>query len=295
MDVRRTERRTGGKDLFFLPITLNRPVMVFRRILLEGCVRSIPADKLHSAIQVFYESSAAFHPIPVVMIDNGIQCFDGRLMNMAANGSVQTHCMNLPGNLEFEAFDVGQNGLHRILDCSGQGPFRLNPDPRQTDVKGPVQPDKEVVSLVPEMNKERRAADQRIEPVPVKNQKRSTVGRFVNDFFQNVNIPEGRKRIVEKEIERFPHGVMIPFEIDHPCSMAGFPEDFLDDCIMGFRPIPGSFHRPEVDNVSDQKKGLRFGVPEKMEQSFGLAPPCSEVNVRNPDCPVFQGRLPVRR
>jgi hypothetical protein len=295
MDFRRTERRAGCKDFLFLPVTRGRHVMICRRILFEGCVRPVPADELHSPVRVFDESSAAFHPISVIMVDTGVQCFDGRLMDMAANGSVQTPGPNLPGDLEFEAFNVGQNGLHRTLDCFGKRPFRLNPDPRQADMKDPVQPDKEVVSLVPEMNEERRAADQRIEPVPVKNQKTSAVGRLVNGLFQNVNVPEGRKRVVEKKIEHFPHGVVIPFQIDHPCSVAGLPEDFLEDGIMGFRPIPGSLHRPEVDNVSDQEKSLRFGVAEKMEQSFGLAPPCSEVNVRNPDCPVFQGRLLVRR
>ena len=216
-------------------------------------------------------------------------------MDMSANGSVQAHRTNFPGNLEFEAFDIGQHGLHRTFDRSRQGPFRSNPDPRQKGVEDPVQPDEKVVSLVPEMNKERRAADERIEPVPVENQKTSSVRCFVNGFFQNLNVPKGGKGVVEEKIETFSHGIVIAFEIDHPGSAAGFPENFLDDRIMVFRPIPGSLHRPEVNNIADQKKSLRFGVPEKMEQSVGLATPCSEMDVRNPDCPVFQGRLLMRR
>ena len=84
-------------------------------------------------------------------------------------------------------------------------------------------------------------------------------------------------------------------ESDDTRSMACFPEYFLDNGVVAFRPVPRPLHRPEVKDVPDQKKGVRFGGPEKVEQTLGLTTSRSEMNVRNPDRPVLQGSLLVER
>jgi hypothetical protein len=109
----------------------------------------------------------------------------------------------------------------------------------------------------------------------------------VDPFPGDLEIPEMDRPPLEDFVEKGTDGVMIPLEIDHLGSVAGLPEDLLDDGAVGLGPEPGAFQLPEVQDVPHEIEGLALGLPQKIQKKIDPAVPGSEVHVRDEDRPVM--------
>jgi hypothetical protein len=73
---------------------------------------------------------------------------------------------------------------------------------------------------------------------------------------------------------------------NHPVSLARTSQQFLNHIVVGLWPKPPAAQLPAIDDVPDQVEVLARVVPEKVQQSIGLAPWSAKVQVRDEYGPV---------
>jgi len=76
--------------------------------------------------------------------------------------------------------------------------------------------------------------------------------------------------------------VVVPGDIDDAGAFAGFAEEFLDDVVMGLRPVNSAPHLPDIDQVADDVESFEFVGSKEFEKSGGVAGAGAEMNVGDP-------------
>ena len=112
------------------------------------------------------------------------------------------------------------------------------------------------------------------------NQETPAIGGLVDRVPHDEDVSEA---VADEVPRRF---IMIAGHVDDLHALAGQPQDLLHHIIVGLGPIPAVPELPTVDDVAHQVEGVEFGGLYEIEQEFGLAPLCAEVDVRNEDRPV---------
>src|SRR5262249_55200459 len=109
-----------------------------------------------------------------------------------------------------------------------------------------IEPDSKVVSLVPQKSEPARVADNHIEQIAVNDQVTPAVGRTMHDASDDFNPAEvGPIEVTQKF-------VVVTRDIDDPRAFARLAQDFLDDVVVGLRPVPAGLELPAVDDVADE-------------------------------------------
>ena len=88
--------------------------------------------------------------------------------------------------------------------------------------------------------------------------------------------------------------VVIAGDIDDGGAFARLAQQFLHHRIVGGGPVPRAFQPPTVDDVADEIDGFSIIVAQEVEQQFGFAARCAEMDVgeekRAVLCAVFRAR-----
>ena len=89
------------------------------------------------------------------------------------------------------------------------------------------------------------------------------------------------------------HLVVITRDIDDARAFACFAQNFLNDVVMGLRPVTAAAHRPDVDQVADYVEVLKLVISKKVEQDAGVRAASAEMHVGNPGSahPFYSGRF----
>ena len=89
------------------------------------------------------------------------------------------------------------------------------------------------------------------------------------------------------------HLVVITRDVDDARALSGFAQDFLNDVVMGLRPVTAAAHRPDVDQIADDVEVLKLVISKKVDQHTGVRAASAEMHVGNPGSahPFYSGHL----
>jgi len=113
--------------------------------------------------------------------------------------------------------------------------------------------------------------------IAVNEQETPTIGGFVDEFVDHLDLAENDAAVVAQ------HLVVIARDEDHAVAMPCPAQQFLDDRVLRLRPVDTAAHRPEVDDVADQKSLLGGVFAQEIEESVRLARPRAKVDVGEKD------------
>ncbi len=117
-------------------------------------------------------------------------------------------------------------------------------------------------------------AHHNVELVAMDDQEPPAVGGLVDDMVHHFDPAELHAQEFAGEF------VVIARNEHHAGALAHLAQQFLDDVVMGLRPIPARFEPPAVENVADEEEFVGLVVFEKIQQQFGLASACAKMNIR---------------
>lgn len=112
-----------------------------------------------------------------------------------------------------------------------------------------------------------------VEFVAVDQVESTAVGDDVDRFILDPYVAECGSAIVS---QRF---VVVSRDDDYLLAVSGGPQKFLHDDVLRSSPVDTSAHRPEVDDVPNEKGQLWGMLAKRIEKPVGLAGAASEVNV----------------
>ena len=111
----------------------------------------------------------------------------------------------------------------------------------------------------------------------MEDEKSSPVGgRVIGPAF-NVDISEAQAEKLAHEL------IVIAGNVYDPRPVTRLFQDFLDDRVVRFRPVPAAGECPPIDNIPDEEKRLATGVFEERKHTLGLATPGTEMDIGYPD------------
>ena len=113
-----------------------------------------------------------------------------------------------------------------------------------------------------------------VELVAMDEQKAPAVRRFMNQLIDHFDIAENDAAILAQ------HLVVVAGNEHHPVAMPGPAQQFLDDGVLGLRPVDAPAHRPEIDDVADQIGLFSRMFAQEIEESVRLARPRAKVDIR---------------
>ena len=103
-----------------------------------------------------------------------------------------------------------------------------------------------------------------IELVAVDQQKTASVGGFMHQFVDHLDVTEDGAAVVAQRL------VMIARDEHDALALPRPAQQFLDHCVLRLRPADAAAHRPEIDDVADQE-GLFGGMlAQEIEETIGL-------------------------
>ena len=73
--------------------------------------------------------------------------------------------------------------------------------------------------------------------------------------------------------------IVVAGYINHTTPFARFAQEFLNHVVMCLGPIPAAAQLPAIDDVTHQVQVIAGVFFEKVQQSIGLAPRCTQVQV----------------
>src|SRR5439155_4695861 len=82
-----------------------------------------PVENLKTAIQVLYQGRAAFDPVAIVAIENGIEPADFRLVDVTADDAIHAAPTRLLRDRRLEIIDIAQRVLDPALDVGRKRPI----------------------------------------------------------------------------------------------------------------------------------------------------------------------------
>ena len=239
----------------------------------------LPFDDLEFALPGFYQGRQALHPVTVVAVQHAVDVLDLRLVDMATDHAVEPALARRACHGIFERGHEVHRILGLVLQVLRQRPVTQT-EASACAVEPVVQFQDQGVELVAQQREPFGLLHHRIVEVPVDYQQFAAVGGDVDRFVDNLDIAECE---AQKLAEHF---VVVAGDVGDAGAFARFAQHFLHDVVMRAGPVPAALELPAVDDVAYQVKPVGFVVAQEVEQIFGLAAGCSQVNIGNPDSAV---------
>ena len=72
---------------------------------------------------------------------------------------------------------------------------------------------------------------------------------------------------------------MVTGYVYNACTVVGECNNFSQHLVVTFWPEERAFHGPQVDDITDQVKGVGLGIVQEIQQIIRFAVPVPQVNV----------------
>ena len=185
---------------------------------------------------------------------------------------------------------------HRVLEIVNETDRALDPSlgiagqrPVARDAQGPAQPGQpgieshqKVVGDVAEHRYPAVMARHLIELVAMEHQVAPSVGGGMDEFADHLDVAERGVDIFAQSL------VMVARNQHHLIAVTRPAQHLLHQGVLQRRPVDGPVHRPEIDDVADQKQLLRLVLAQEVQQSFRLTAARAEVDVGEKNGAVFR-------
>ena len=204
------------------------------------------------------------------------------MVDVTADNAIGALAPRLVGKLLLERADEAD----RVLDLQ-LGPGRERPigktEPAPDAIEPVVREQRGLVGPVAEKREPAGIIDHDVELIAVDDEEPPAVRSLVDRGVHHLDAAERHAEIGAGEL------VVVAGQENHPCSLANLAQQFLDDVVMGLRPVPAAFERPAIDDVADEVDRLRIMILQKIDQKVGLAAPLAKVDIGDEQRAEFGG------
>ena len=231
------------------------------------------------AVEMFDQGRTTLDPVAVVRIDDVADRPHFGVVDMSTDHAIEAPASCHLGHRLFEIGDVADRILNPVLEIGRQRPISHSHSAAEP-VEPVVELEREVVGPVTEMGQPLGVDHHGVELIAVDHQKLAPIGGDVDHFVRDSHLAEIKFEIVAHEF------IVIAWNECDRRSFARLAQQFLNDVIVGLRPIPRPPQPPTIDHVTDEIEVLGLGIAQEIEKIFRLAAPCAQMDVGNPDRPV---------
>jgi hypothetical protein len=232
---------------------------------------------------MLYNGRAALHPVAAIEIVHAIDHAVGGMVDMSANDAMRIVAPSFSGNRVFEGTNEVDGALDAVFEVRRQRPV---PEPKVPTypVQRIIEPERELISTVAEEGQPGGRPDDHIELVSMHDDIAASVGCAMHDAPQDLYPAEMHTAEVAQAF------VVIAWNEDYMCALPSFAQEFLDDVVMGLRPVRTASHFPKINDISNEIDRVGVVVPKKVEQGRSLRRSRAEVHVRYEDGSIAPSR-----
>lgn len=237
-------------------------------------------EQLKSPGKILHQCCAALHPITAIQILYSLDAADFCPMNMAADDPVRPMLPRQLHHAFLKPCHISDRGLGILLQIrrdrpvaeaeSASDPIEVGIEDQNRLVKSGSHPLEKPVEL-----------NQAVQLMAMDHQISTAIGRYVNSMGNNLDSPHIEPGEILKEL------IVVPMHVNDPGILAILPEDFLNDGVGIFTPVPSAFQFPAINKVSDEVEILTLILTQKLEEGAGLGVTTPQVHIRNPDRAVI--------
>ena len=236
-------------------------------------------NDFETAVVVLHEGGAAFHPVPVVAVQDAVDVFDHGMMDVAADDPVGVVFAGQARDGAFVIVDERNRVLDLVLEVFRQGPVGQAKPPAD-GVEPIVQHQGGAVGVIAQDREPLGVDHHAVALVAVNDQEPLAVGGLVERVPADLNLAEGEVEVVAGEL------VVVARHVDHLGAFARLAQDFLHDIVVRLQPVPAFAQTPAIDDIADEIELVGLGVSQEVEQEFRFAAAGAEVEVGYEDGPV---------
>src|SRR4029453_217339 len=231
-----------------------------------------PGDDFDAAIVPLAHRGAAFHPVAAVDVTQPIVVVHRRGVDVAADHAIGPVALRLGREGFLERPDIIDRVLYLKL-----GPFRKRPvwraEHAAKGVENPVSREREFIGFVAEKCEPARLCHDKVEYVAVDDQVASPTEAIWNGAFHAFDAAEMRAVVAAQKL------IMIPWNVDDACTLAGLAQYLLHHVVVYLRPVPGRTQRPPLDDIADQIDRFGFVMTQKVQKLVSLTAARTQVHV----------------
>ncbi len=226
---------------------------------------------------VFDDGGAAIHPVAAIDIDHAIDRADCGAVDVAADHAVQPALAHGANQRILEVEDERNGSLDAVLGITGKGPIAGAAQQAAQARERGVEAHQQVVADVADHCQPAVVARHLVELVAMQQQVAPAVGGDVDVLAPDFDVAEGNAVVFAHRL------VVVAGDQHHALAVAGAAQDLLHHGVLRRGPMDAAIHRPEVDDVADQKQVLAFVVSQEVEQTVRLAAASAQMDVGNED------------
>ena len=238
-----------------------------------------PPNDFENPLLGLGDRRAAFDPIAGVDIDDFADLAHGGVVNMAADHPLGAVTARLLSERRFELADIVHRALDPVLEIGRERPVG-HAQPAANGVEMGVGPQRKRVAPIAEQREPFGVADDDVEFIAVHDEIAAPVGSLMDRLALDGDAPEPRPAIIA---HRF---IVIAGNVDQLRPLARLAQQFLQDVVVGLRPVDAALDAPEVDNVADQVELRGVVAAQEVDEGLGLAGPGAQMQIRDEDCAI---------
>jgi len=208
---------------------------------------------------MFHNGGAGFNPVAGIAIEEAIHILDFGLVDVAADDAIGSMSASLAHHGLFVIGDEADDVFYASLDVGREGPFGKTKAAADA-VEESAHMDHQIIAIVAQDGEPRSILHNTIELVSVQDPETASVGGFVHGIGKNDDAAEGETGKLMKEF------VMISGDAYHVRTLADFAQEFLNDIVVGLRPIPRAFEGPTIEDIANEIPVVGVVAFEKVEE-----------------------------
>lgn len=184
-----------------------------------------PPYQFKLAVLVFNQGGSALYPVAIIAIQNAIDVAHFGVMDMSTNDPLKPPTSGFRGHGRFKVIHIGQCLFHPALEVRRQGPVR-QPKTRAQMIQVAIEPQSELVQVVPQIGQPLRTLNHAIKVVTVNDPQPAAISRDVNRVLRHLNTS---KLMPDETTRKF---IMISWHIDHATAFARPTQQLLNHIVV---------------------------------------------------------------
>lgn len=234
--------------------------------------------EFHAPAGALDNRGAAVDPVTAVDVGDAIELAQCGSVDVAADHAVDAALARVMYDRVLEIENETHGALDLALRIAGERPVAGHAQEPAQGRQPQIEVHEDVVGPVPQECEPAVVARHLVEFVAVDEQVAPPVGAGMDVIALDPDVAEGGADVLARRL------VVVAGNEHDVHVLAREAQDLLHERVLRGRPVHAALsHRPEVDNVAEQKQVLGLVRQEEFEQAIGLTSARPEVDVRQKD------------
>src|SRR5436190_8926745 len=263
--------RFFGRFLFFIfrrRVSAAAPFVDGQKLPWRGKDYNLPFRR---AIFAFDQRGTTLHPIPTVVIGDGVELPDRRAVDVPAEDSIYRKFLRITHDLFFEPGDKADCVFYTLFRIGAERPI-TEAESAAHEIDEGIQREQKLVANVACEREPFHVLYHRVELMAVNDEHALAIRQAMNGMFLHGDVAVGAVEL-GKQI------VVIARDVNDPCAFARLAQNLLNDVVMLLRPINPAPQLPDVDQITDNVERLEFVFAQKIEQRAGVGTAGAQMHV----------------